>query len=266
MDAFHLAFTTAELVEACVLARIHRAGISVAAVLGTVTIRAALRNLGVLATRCSHTVIDCTHIEIVAVERLKTALARTVVAMIVECARAPIVAGKRIVGVDAACGGRAYFGRAGVAIVARRRGAAHAEPTRAGIRSRARVSIVTTDGVVVEMAAIRRGAAVGGAEESVCANQRRAAYARAVIACVHGRARVSIAAWRGVVRVGAPTDRIAGVVGTGVPIIAYQSGAAGAGPRHADVASGTGVTVRAQIAGELSVFAPDPGGAGVDGA
>src|SRR5207245_1749794 len=154
-----------------------------------------------------------------------------------------IVAGCRVVGVDAAGGGVAAVVGAAIAVVAVRGRPAYAAAAAAGVVGGTGIAVVARCGVVGVRAAGGRAAGVVGAEVAVVAVGGRAAHAPPAAAGVVGGAGVAVVAGRRVVGVHAAGGRAAGVVGADVAVVTVGRRAAHAMTAAADVAGGAGVAV-----------------------
>src|SRR5439155_715295 len=164
-------------------------------------------------------------------------------------ARVAIIAGGtvRLGGIGARAGLRV----ADAGLVALVGGAAHdragpgAGAGPAGVVLGAGVAVVARAGDVRVHAAARGIAGVPGADVAVIAVGRWPADARPARAGVVGRAGATVVAGRRVVDVDAALDRIAGVVGARVAVVAVRSGAADAVSRGASIGGRAGVAVGA---------------------
>src|SRR5262249_7305340 len=174
---------------------------------------------------------------VVAVGR-RPAHAGAVLADVAGGARVAVLAGRGVVGVEAAAGPITGVVGARIAVVAEE--LADAGPTLAGVVHRAGVAVVAGHSGVRVFAAGGGVAGVVGAEVAVVAIGCRAADARAGHAGVPRGAGVAIVAGRGVGDVQADA-RGAAVVGAGVTVVAERMGHAGA--RLTGVAGRAGVTV-----------------------
>src|SRR5437016_6463294 len=165
-------------------------------------------------------------------------------------ARVAVIAGRRVVGVDAAGGEVAAVVGAAVAVVAVRGRPAYAAAAAAGVVRGARVPVVAGGHGVGVPAAGGRAAVVVGADVAVVPAGRRSAHAVPAAAGVVGGAGVAVAAGQGVVGVHAAGRRVAAVVGADVAVVAV-------GGRAADAPAGAaGVVQRARVpvaAGRLVV-------------
>src|SRR5262249_36793533 len=121
--------------------------------------------------------------------------------------------------------GIAAVARAGVAVVAIGRRAAHAGAARADVGRGAGVAVVARGGVVRVHTAGRRVAPGGRAEVAVVAVERRSARTAAAAASIAGRARVAVVAGGGVVGMHT-SGRPARVVGAGIAVVAALAGRA----------------------------------------
>lgn len=86
-----------------------------------------------------------------------------------------------------------------------------------------------------------------GANVAVVTRQRGSTNARSSRACIVSRARISVAAWVGVVDMHTAGCRVAGIVGANVGVVANQRRTAQAGSARTNIADCAGVAVAAWI-------------------